>query len=346
MKRPILIYCLLCVFAPLHAETNIARPAVLVHTAPLTQREMRSQVTGFGILTPEPDATLNLNFPIGGRVTQVLVNAGEVVNKNDLLLTVSADPATSLNYTQAKNALSYARAELARQQKLFEQQLTTRSQLDSASKNLQDAEDAMAIQKRLGAGIMLNKLVSPISGIVVSVSAVPGDRFAAGTNLLQIAKVDALRARLGVEPNDSRLLQPGLAVHLTSVLDDQQRGDGKVVWVAGQINPKTQLVDVSVRIKAQGFAPGTRVRGEIVVVSQAQYAVPRSAVLHDDKGSYIYQVVDRVGHRIAVSTGLEDNGWVAVQGQFLANAPVVTLGNYELEDGAAVRTAPMRRASP
>ena len=344
MKRRIFIYCLLCVSALcvadlVHAEQNTDHPVVLVQTAPLSQRDMSSHITGFGMLTPEPDATQNLNFPIGGRVDQVLVNAGQYVKQNDLLLTVSADPSTSLNYTQAKNALVYARSELARQQKLFAQQLTTRSQLDNAAKNLKDAEEAMAIQKRLGAGITINKLLAPLTGIVVSVSAVPGDRFVAGTNLLQIAKVDTLRARLGVEPSDSRLLRPGLPVHLTSVLDDKQAADGELVWVAGQINPKTQLVDVSVRVKAQGFAPGTRVRGEITLSSQRQYAVPRQAVLHDDKGSYLYQVVNQIGHRIAVTTGIEDKGWVAVQGQFIANAPVVTLGNYELEDGASVRVA-------
>ena len=339
MKRLICLCCFLCVFGTVHAQAVADRPSVLVQTTSLVQRDLSSHITGFGILTPEPDATHNLNFPIAGRVDQVLVNPGQLVNKGDWLLTVSADPATSLNYSQAKNTLNYARTELVRQKNLFQQQLTTRSQLDNAVKNLKDAEDAMAIQKRLGAGIRLNKLTATITGIVTSVSVVPGDRFTAGTNLMQIASVDTLRAQLGVEPSDSHLLQAGQAVHLSSVLNDSQVADGEVVWIAGQINPKTQLVDVSVRIKAQGFAPGTRVRGEIVVSREHQFAVPRQAVLHDNKGSYLFQVSNHVAHRISVVTGLEDNGWVAVQGTFLPDAPVVTLGNYELEDGALVRVS-------
>jgi len=339
MKRLICLCCFLCALGTAHAESGGDTPSVLVQTMPLAQRDLTSQITGYGILTPEPDATHNLNFPIAGRVNQVLVNPGQLVNKGDLLLTVSADLATSLNYNQAKNTLSYARSELARQQKLFQQQLTTRSQLDNAVKNLKDAEDAMAIQKRLGAGIVFNKLTATITGIVTSVSVVPGDRFAAGTNLMQIASVETLRARLGVEPSDSHLLLAGQTVHLSSVLNDSQVADGEVVWVAGQINPKTQLVDVSVRTKAQGFAPGTRVRGDIVVNRQHQFAVPRQAVLHDDKGSYLFQVLDHIAHRINVTTGLEDKGWVVVQGTFLPDAPVVTLGNYELKNGALVRVS-------
>jgi len=207
MKRLICLCCFLCVFGTVHAQAVADRPSVLVQTTSLVQRDLSSHITGFGILTPEPDATHNLNFPIAGRVDQVLVNPGQLVNKGDWLLTVSADPATTLNYSQAKNTLNYARTELVRQKNLFQQQLTTRSQLDNAVKNLKDAEDAMAIQKRLGAGIRLNKLTATITGIVTSVSVVPGDRFTAGTNLMQIASVDTLRAQLGVEPSDSHLLQ-------------------------------------------------------------------------------------------------------------------------------------------
>ncbi|MEJ2361005.1 MAG: efflux RND transporter periplasmic adaptor subunit [Gammaproteobacteria bacterium] len=336
MKLLLSLFIAFSICWPLFAEAD-AQSSVLVQTMPLRQRVMTSHITGFGTLTPEPDATVNLNFPIGGRVDRVLVNPGQRVHKNDLLLTVTSDPASSLSYTQAKNALDYARAELKREKKLFAQQLTTRSSLDNAAKNLKDAKQAMAMQKRLGAGITRNKLTAPIDGVVIAVKAVPGDRFSAGTNLVEIANVTTLRARLGVEPSDSRFLQPGQKVMLSSVLDSNLHGEGQVVWVAGQINPKTQLVDVSIRTQATGFAPGERVRGEIETASKRQYAVPRRAVLKDTDGAYLYQVVDKHAHRINVKTGMEEGNWVAVQGPFIDGAPVVTLGNYELHDGGLVR---------
>lgn len=335
--RYFLLLCLLfSAGLPQYVEAD-TQPSVLVQTMPLRQRMLSSHITGFGTLTPSPDTTVNLNFPIGGRVDRVLVNPGQQVHKNDLLLTITSDPASALSYTQAKNALAYARAELKREKKLFAQQLTTRSNLENAGKNLKDAEQALAVQKRLGAGITLNKLTAPIDGIVTAVKAVSGDRFSAGTNLIEIANTNILRARLGVEPSDSRLLKPGQKVTLSSVLDSSQQGVGEVIWVAGQVNPRTQLVDVAVRIQGSGFAPGTRVRGEIVTASKREYAVPRRAVLEDGDGAYVYQVVDQHAHRINVQKGMEDGNWVAVKGPFIADAPVVTLGNYELEDGGQVR---------
>lgn len=336
MKYLLFLFLLFSAIPPLYAEAD-TQASVLVQTMPLRQRMMASHITGFGTLTPSPDATVNLNFPIAGRVDRVLVNPGQRVHKHDLLLTVTSDPASALSYTQAKNALAYARAELKREKKLLTQQLTTRSAVDIAAKNLKDAEQAMAVQKRLGAGITQNKLTAPIDGVVTAVKAVPGDRFSAGTNLVEIANVNILRARLGVEPSDSRLLQPGQKVTLSSVLDSNQRGEGEVVWVAGQVNPRTQLVDVAVRMQASGFEPGTRVRGDIVTSSKREYAVPRRAVLEDKHGTYLFQVVNKHARRIDVKTGMEEGNWVAVQGPFIPNAPVVTLGNYELQDGGLVR---------
>lgn len=65
--------------------------------------------------------------------------------------------------------------------------------------------------------------------------------------------------------------------------------------------------------------------------------MPRSAVLRDSQGAYVFQVRDGKAHRVTVQTGLERDGLIAVQGAFAATEPVVSLGNYELQDGMGVR---------
>jgi len=107
--------------------------------------------------------------------------------------------------------------------------------------------------------------------------------------------------------------------------------------VAGQLDPQTQLVEVMVRFKGNTLLPGTKVKGEIKTIGHKGQAVPRQAVLRDAGGAYVFLVIDGRAHRTAVKTGLEDGGWVEVQSPLLPNAPVVILGNYELEDNMAVR---------
>jgi hypothetical protein len=67
------------------------------------------------------------------------------------------------------------------------------------------------------------------------------------------------------------------------------------------------------------------------------WVVPRSAVLRDAQGDYLFQVRQGHARRVNVQTGLEQGGLIAVRGSFEVNAPVVSLGNYELQDGMVVR---------
>lgn len=65
--------------------------------------------------------------------------------------------------------------------------------------------------------------------------------------------------------------------------------------------------------------------------------MPRSAVLRDAQGAYVFIVKDRVAHRVQVHTGTDNGTWIAVRGDLHAGEQVVTLGNYELRNGMAVR---------
>jgi hypothetical protein len=65
--------------------------------------------------------------------------------------------------------------------------------------------------------------------------------------------------------------------------------------------------------------------------------VPRNAVLHDGKGDYIYQVAGSKAERVAVRTGIETDKYTEITGPIDTKSPIVTAGNYELQDGMAVR---------
>lgn len=142
---------------------------------------------------------------------------------------------------------------------------------------------------------------------------------------------------VGIEPDDVRRMRPGMVVRVTPVFEPGRQVMGKVTQVFGMINPQTQFVDVLVEVHGDGLLPGTRARAEIELERKSAWVVPRSAVLRDAHGAYIFQVRGGRAHRVNVQTGLERNGLIAVQGAFSSNDPVVSLGNYELRDGMTVR---------
>lgn len=337
MKERIFAACLLLSLGLTARADEAVTASALVQVAPVRLVTLARRVVGYGTVATEVGATANLNLPMAGRIERLAVVAGQRVRRGETLLEIATDPSATLAYGQAEDAMAFARNELARVQSLFTQQLATHSQVDAASKALKDAEQTLAAQRALGGASRTDRLVAPFDGLVVSVSASQGDRFAAGANLVQVARTGTLRARLGVEPDDSGQLRVGMKVRLASVFDPQKTVDGKVIQLSGQIDPQTQLVDVTVSFAGGAFLPGARVRGAIAAEERQALAVPRQAVLRQDEQGYLFQVVGGHARRIDVNTGIEDGGWIEVRGTGLLDAPVVVLGNYELENGMAVR---------
>jgi RND family efflux transporter MFP subunit len=331
-----LVLCCLCGTALAEGSEDIS---ALVETTGVRQMEMYSRVSGFGTVVPEPGGALNLNFPKAGEVTRLLVTPGQQVKRGSTMLEITTAPSDTLAYNQAENAVAYSRGELSRVKSLYDQQLATLSQVGAATKALKDAEDALGALRNSRVGIRRDRLTAPFNGTVVSVSVASGDRFPAGANLAQLARNGFMEARLGIEPEDSRQIAPGMKVRLAAVFNPQDVVEGKVRQVTGQIDPQTQLVNVQVRFKGNIFLPGTRVRGDIAISGHEAQAVPRQAVLRDDEGAYLFQVIDGKAHRVTVKTGLDDGNWTEVVSPKLPDLPVVTLGNYELEDNMAVREA-------
>lgn len=326
--------------AQAQTHTNAAAtPSVQVETVPLRQQPISETVTGYGVVTPAAASVRNLSLPRAGQVLQLWVSAGQVVGEGTPLLAFGTGADASLAYHQALQAVEFARGEAARIKTLLGQQLATRSQLAAAEKSLADARSSLQQQRRVGANQREERLLAPFDAIVIAVQAAQGDRVAAGAPLVQLAQAGRQRVRLGVEPADVRRIRTGMPVSVSDLTGPGSPTHGKVAAVFGMINPQTQLVDVVVDLDRGELLPGARVLGRIEIADEIASVVPRSAVLRDEKGAYLFQVSEGTARRIDVRTGVEDAGLIAVQGPLDPALPVVSVGNYELHDGMAVRGA-------
>lgn len=331
-----LLFWVICTSPSFSAE----RPVAAVQTVPLRQGELSSTITGYGVVNTDPRGTTAINLPYNAQITRIMVTAGEVVRKGTPLMEATISPTDTLRFTTARSDLDFARAELTRTEGMAAQQLATRSQLDQARKNVADAERALAVQKTFGTNRKSTLIAAPFTGLIGMVGAAPGDRVPAGTTIMQLARQDRLRVLIGIEPEEMGRVRPGMPVMIASVFDQTSTLQGRVAKVYGMINPQTRLVDVDVSLGAARkpmLVVGSRVRGVITLGRQKGYLVPRSAVLRDAAGAYLYVVRTGRAHRISVTVSLEHNGMMAVRGALVRGDRVVTLGNYELHDGMGVR---------
>ena len=285
-----------------------------------------------------------LSFARAGQVTQLSVVVGDKVAKGQVLATLVPDPAVRQAYQQAVDAAAMARRERDRQKQLLESHLSTQSQLDAAEKALADAQGAVTALDEQGGARSTSQLLAPFDGVVSTVSALQGDRVQAGASVLQLGRGDLLRVTLGIEPVDRARVHVGTPVtlHAVGAPDALAPFTLRVSEVQDSVDAKTQLVGVVVvvpRAAATQFAPGMKAAGRLQVGALQSVAVPRNAVLTDEQGDYLFQVEGGKAHRVKVTRRLDNGTLVAVAGLADLKLPVVVEGNYELEDGMAVKDA-------
>ncbi|OOG59312.1 efflux RND transporter periplasmic adaptor subunit [Rhodanobacter sp. C03] len=323
------------------SDDDAAAPAgqVAVTTATPVQQTFHDTVEAWGSATGDPQHARTISLAHGGQVIAVNVAAGQTVRRGQPLLTVTPDPAARNTYQQAQSALTLANGELKRTEQLAAQRLATQSQLAAARQALADAKTALDAQHALGGGSAEEAVTAPADGVVTTLSVGLGDRLAANAPLFGFTPAHALVAQLGVQPEDAAKLHAGMPVQLRNVYD-ATGFVGTLRMIGQSVDPQSHLLSAQVELPAEASATllaGSAVDAQIRTADFSAWAVPRAAVLHDGHGDYLFQVEHGHAKRIAVKLRSPDGDTVGVQGALDAQAKVVVLGAYELNDGDAVR---------
>lgn len=321
-------------------EAAVVKSQVAVTTAMPLQQTFHDTVEAWGSAAADPQQARAISLGHGGQVMALAVAAGQRVQRGQPLLTIAPDPAVRNAYKQAQSALELATGELTRSEQLATQRLATQSQLANARKALADAQAALDAQRLLGGGAPSETVSAPTDGVVSSLAVTLGERFAANAPLLSFAPAHALVAQLGVQPEDGARLRAGMPVQLRSVYGERASFVGRLRMISQAIDPQSHLLGAQVELAADAGAllvAGAALEAQIRTDDVSAWAVPRGAVLHDEHGDYLFQVVQGHAHRVAVTLRSPDGDTVGVQGPLDAQARVIVLGAYELADGDAVQ---------
>lgn len=325
--------------SPGYAAPETSVPSVLIQSETLRKQVMAEVLHAYGSVMPSTGATENISFPRAGQISRLLVVAGQVVKRGQVLLAFSTDPNVAALYHQAETTEVFAQSELKRVEDLRAHRLATQSQLAAARKALQDAQANLAAQQHMGGGVRSQQVKATFDGVVSQLSVQQGDRVLSGVPIMQLSKAGKLRATLGIEPEDIARLRVGMPVQIYSVFGNQPAVASRLLQIHGVVNPLTRLVDADVELQgaASGLLPGMQVRGTIALNSREAWVVQRSAVLSDQQGSFLFQVRDGHALRVPITVEVESGQGVAVSGALDSSLNVVVSGNYELQDGMLVR---------
>ena len=338
-KIAIFLSSILLMMSAAHAQDE---PSALVTVMPLQEKMLAKTITLYGTWEADPTQTSMISLPVSGQLQKTFVSEGDFVKKETPLFDFILDPNAQLSYQQAQLTLASSKDALKRTERLFQQQLATRSQLLDAQKNVLDAEASLNSFQGVKTASGKQVMTAPFNSVVMQFLANPGDHLQAGAPLLKLANCHALAAHLGAAPEDAALMKSGMKATIFALSASNTIDNLKVLRVGHQLNPATHLVDVWVgwsNCANTSLSLGAPISGNIQLSEIKSIAVPLSAILKENQAMAIYQVQQDHAIKVPVTITVQDGNWVGIEGAIDIKNPVVTVGNYELQDGMKVRVA-------
>lgn len=327
-----------------HADEDDApKPAVAavatVHVAPTTLAPMRPTLAAYGTVAYSASALQTISVPYQARVVSVAVVAGQAVRKGDALLVLQPTAAAALELQRAQNDAQFARKELARTQTLFDQHLATNTDLAAAEQAAHNSNAALASANTRYGGTGERTLRAAHDGVVADIAAHAGEVIAADTVFAHVGDALGLRLDLAIEPAAIAQVRVGESVKFHLLQDGAPILLASVERVGSQIDAQTRLIPVVAKPDdAAQVPPGAAVTAHIETGSgKPVLGVPRAAVLYDGDKAYVFVVQSGKAVRRFVDAGEDDGERIEIRSGLAANESVVVLGNYELQDGMAVK---------
>ena len=315
-------------------------PSVLVTTMTPQQGSIPRTVIGYGVVQSAPGGSQTISVQRAVQVRQVMVAAGQTVRQGQALMVLGAEPAALASYKQAVSALKLAQTERSRLEQMLAQHLATQDQVAQANKAVLDAQAALDVLKSAGGDSTGQTLRAGFDGVASSLPVATGARVPAQTPLIVLEQSNSLAVAVGVEPARRGELASGQPARIEPLDGGSPPQDGAVSAIGGMLDLVTRLVPVLVRpVDASSLLPGGPVRTSIRVGDAKGWLVPRAAVLTDAKGAYLFQVAGGKASRVAVTIAGMSGTDTVVGGPIDPQLPLVTSGNYQLQDGVVVRTS-------
>lgn len=291
----------------------------------------------------------------GERIRTLAVKEGDTVKAGALLATVSMDMLDSAA-TQARAALDAARANLVnlednlrRTRPLAEAGSVPVAQIETLESQLKAAQ---AQVRQLEAGATQasvqrdrGQIRSPISGVVMGLTAREGDLVSPQFPLLTVVRSDKLKAVLRVPERDFLKIERNMPVSLSPLAraDVQVNATVTVLSPAVDRSTRTGLVEVHLDNRDGKLTAGSSIRAWVELSRRSGVLlVPAEAVLfsadthHTGEATAFVADGDSARRRV-VTVGARQEDRIEVSKGLAAGESVIVQGAHFLRDGYPIR---------
>lgn len=244
------------------------------------RRTITESITANGKIQPEVE--IKLSSEVSGEIIELPVKEGNWVEKGQLLVRIKPD--TYISYkeraiaavnsanarlSQSKAQLSQTELAFKRSKQLYEQKAISEAEYESAQTNYEVAqaelkaanfnvESAQASLKEAEENLRKTSIYSPISGTVSKLNVELGERVLgtiqfAGTEIMRIANLNRMEARVSVNENDIVKVKIGdtALIEVDAYLD--RKFKGIVTQIANSANVTGVTTDQVTNFEVRAF---------------------------------------------------------------------------------------------
>ena len=358
--RAVLAFASLLTLLPLAARAQFAGGPVPVGVISVTTRPVSAGADYIGRI--EAVNKVAIVARVNGSLDQRLFTEGSEVKQGDLLYQLEkgpyqADLASKLAAVALYRAqLGNAKLTLGRAQMLLSSPAGAQATVDTASSGKMALEAQMQGAQAEADAAQINldytDIRAPISGRIGRSAITPGNIVGPNSGTLTtIVSQDPMYLTFSLPVRVMGGLDPAHPPAIRVTLPDGSlyAPVARLDFTDVSVTANTDTILMRATIANPAGASGARplIDGEFVTVSLAfpgsanLPAVPRTALLQDQQGSYVF-VVDahNVVHQRYLEIGATDEAWAAVKSGLAPGDTVVLDGIQKITDGAAVIPTP------
>ncbi len=316
------------------AEDEEKKAPVPVEVTEVASGTVSAYITSTANLVAENQ--VKILSEVEGRVSKLLVEEGDFVNRGQVLATlVNDDQQIAVRKAELKE--SNARLAFERGHDLAGKELISREDFDRFT-----MDHEIARQELAEAQWALEKTVirSPFGGQISERMIQVGKHVRPGDEMFQVTDFDPLIARIFLPERDVIGLEIGRQVRIDLNAEAGTRFSGRI----RQVSPVVDTATGTVKVTIESIKPPASVRpGSFVTVNivrttrEGVLLLPREAVLRELKSAHVFLAEDGQAVKRQIELGLEEGNFVEALSGVEAGEQVIVAGQGGLKDGSPVK---------
>ncbi|MBN1351214.1 efflux RND transporter periplasmic adaptor subunit [candidate division KSB1 bacterium] len=321
------------------SETNDLPPkeAIVVKTEPVRQQDVSISIHTSGKLASKSE--IKLSFKIGGIISQLTVDEGQRVHKNQLLAKLNQSEIQA-QVVQARSGYDKAKRDLERVNRLFADSVATMEQVQDASTGLNIAKSNLEIAEF---NLKHSAIHAPANGNILKRFAESNELIAAGHPVFLLGSGGTeWIVRAGVSDREALNLQLNDSASVVFDAYPNHSFAATVTEIAEAADPYTGTFEIELKINSRQIKLISGFIGRITISpskKRRSVMIPIEAFIEGTGNQGIVYVPDAGGtiaRRLPVVVGDIHHNKIEVLSGLESAARVITEGAPYLSDGCKI----------